>query len=60
MPLFQLECQYCGHKWEHSLYFMPKEKTIRCVICNDPNIKYQSIDDLKKTKDVFGYNVKKE
>jgi len=60
MPQFEMECQYCGHKWEYTTYFMPKDRTVRCNVCNDPNVKYESLDELKKKKDVFGYNVKKE
>lgn len=48
---------YCGKKWETSLYFSPKDKQIRCIVCNDPNIKYKTVDQIKKDADVFGYNV---
>jgi hypothetical protein len=60
MALFEMHCQYCGHRWQYSLYFTPKEKQIRCNVCNDPNVKFKSIENTAKDKDVFGYNVKKE
>jgi len=60
MPVFEMHCQYCGHRWEYSVYFSPKDKQIRCSVCNDPNVKYKSLEDVEKNKDVFGYNVKAE
>jgi len=60
MALFEMHCQYCGHKWEYNAYFSPKHKEIRCNICNDPNVKYKSLEEVEKNKDVFGYNKTKE
>lgn len=60
MALFEMHCQYCGKKWEINIYFTPKEKNIRCIVCNDPNLKYKSVDEIRKKADVFGYNLKNE
>lgn len=56
MPVFEMHCQYCGKKWETSIYFSPKDKHIRCIVCNDKNVKYKTIDQIEKDADVFGYN----
>lgn len=58
MPLFEMQCQYCGKRWEINIYFTPKEKSIRCIVCNDSNLKYKAVEQIKKESDVFGYNTK--
>lgn len=60
MPVFEMHCQYCGKKWEINIYFTPKEKQIRCIVCNDPNPKYKPVEQIKRDSDVFGYNINEE
>jgi hypothetical protein len=55
MPMFEMFCQYCGKKWEVNIYFTPKEKQMRCVVCNDPNLKYKPVEQIKKDGNIFGY-----
>lgn len=56
MPLFELHCQYCGKRWEAAYYFNPNKTELTCPVCKDHNIKAKLVDDVKKDKDVFGYN----
>lgn len=60
MPLLELHCQYCGHKWEYNTYFSLKDKQLRCSICNDSNIKSKPMEQVRQDQDVFGYNKKEE
>jgi len=48
-------CQYCGKKWEVNIYFTPKEKQMRCIVCNDSNLKYKPVEQIKKDSNIFGY-----
>jgi len=51
---FNLECQYCGKKWEESFFYRDSVKEIKCKTCGDKNIKVKEYkpDDT----DPFGYN----
>lgn len=60
MGLYEMHCLYCGKKWEINIYFTPKEKSIRCIVCNDPNLKYKPVEQIKKDANVFGYEEEKE
>jgi predicted nucleic acid-binding Zn ribbon protein len=60
MPIFEMHCQYCGKRWEVTIYFTPKEKNVRCIVCNDRNLKYRELSQVEKESDVFGYNIKQE
>jgi Zn finger protein HypA/HybF involved in hydrogenase expression len=53
----EMECQYCGKKWEETVYYRPNSNNIRCPTCKDRNIKIKERDETKG--DVFGYNKEK-
>jgi hypothetical protein len=40
----RLICKYCDHKWEESFYY---ERTIKCSVCGDKNIKVINLDKNK-------------
>lgn len=45
MPKFELECMYCGHKWEEHLWSGFTDKTGRkCEHCGDKFIKFKEIE----------------
>lgn len=33
------ECHYCGHKWDHTYYYMPQPENLECPKCHDHNLK---------------------
>jgi hypothetical protein len=35
----ELECTYCGHKWEKMVYNKQTVESERCPHCNDSNLK---------------------
>jgi len=49
MPKYDIECSYCGHRWEEVVWsFDDKE----CRKCNDKNLRARELEN----KDVYGYN----
>lgn len=43
----ELECTYCGHKWEKTIYNKSSIESERCPKCKDASLK---VRDLAKTK----------
>lgn len=58
MPRFDLECTYCGHRWQ-ATYWSREHIAPVCLNgkCGDKNIKMRQLGD-EGTNDMFGYNVK--
>ena len=43
--LFQLECKYCGAKWERQLY--TSNAKANCYKCGDSNVKFKELAQHK-------------
>lgn len=59
MPKFDLECQYCGHRWQAVFWNMDSLRSTTCINgkCNDKNLKAKKLED-DGNNDIFGYNYK--
>lgn len=56
MPKYDLECLYCGKRWQATFWSDQYLNTLSCTNqkCNDKNIKVRELDEAHR--DVFGYN----
>lgn len=43
----RLECTYCGHSWERSVYTKGVVAGLSCMVCNDSRLKAREINDAK-------------
>lgn len=51
MPKYELECMYCGHKWEENLWSGFSQNLHRkCEHCEDKFIK---VKELKKEENLY-------
>lgn len=49
MPLLDLECTYCGKKWQENVF----KKRPNCPVCKDSGVRGKKVDN--ETRNFFGY-----
>lgn len=53
-----LECTYCGKKWQERFYYKESVRDARCPVCKDKNLKIKEVKP--EDRDPFGYNYKEK
>ncbi len=45
--ILEIECLYCGYKWERNVYMRTSMDNEKCLKCKDSHLKVRDMNDVK-------------